>query len=250
MKFLELRQPGYALLTGTGIEIGGFEHPALLPHATKIIHCDRLSLEEARQLFPEVDLARLPKVDVCLDIEREGLAHFASGSLDFVVCCHVIEHLKNPIKALGEIFRVLRVGGRAALAIPDKHFTFDLHRPLTEWTVLRDVFVRRIDTPAPRDYFDVAKYNHPDKLRLPAPELEKYLEFLMQRREHLNIWDTAQFAEFLNQAFQLLKISQKMIYEIEAEQNQFEYFAVIEKTGPRPPPFQTLVRRLFAPRGN
>jgi len=250
MKFLELRQPGYALLSGTGIEIGGFEHPAVLPHAKKIIRCDRLAVDEARQLFREVDAARLPRVDVRLDIDQQGLAHFASGSLDFVVCCHVIEHLKNPIKAIDEIFRVLNVGGRAALAIPDKRFTFDVNRPLTNGKILQDIFVRRISTPAPRDYFDVVKYNHPDKLSLPAPELEKYLEFLMQRREHLNIWDSSLFAEFLRQTFLLLQISQKVIYEVGAEQNQFEYFAVIEKTGPRPALFRTLIRRLISPGRN
>ncbi|HTQ32215.1 MAG TPA: methyltransferase domain-containing protein [Opitutaceae bacterium] len=250
MKFLELRQPGYALLTGTGIEIGGFEHPAVLPHADKIIRCDRLDLQEARQLFREVDPVRLPVVDVQLDLDKEGLAHFPCGSLDFVVCCHVLEHLKNPIKALAEIFRALKPGGRAALAVPDKHFTFDAQRPLTNWKVLEDIFEQHINTPAPRDYLDVVKYNHPDKLSLPSPELEKYLELLMQRREHLNIWDSSLFAEFLRQTFLLLQISQKVVYEVGAEQSQFEYFAVIEKTGPRPALFRTLIRRLISPGRN
>ncbi len=250
MKFLELRRPGYALLSGTGIEIGGFEHPAVLPHAKKIIRCDRLSLEEARQLFPEVDTAGLPKVDVRLDIEREGLAHFASGSLDFVVCCHVIEHLKNPIKALNEIFRVLRRGGRAALAVPDKHFTFDAQRPLTDWESLKTIFEQGINTPMPQDYFDLLKYIHTNMLAASPAEQKQYLELLMQRREHLNIWDSSLFAEFLRQTFLLLKISQKVIYEVGAEQNQFEYFAVIEKTGSRPALFRTLIHRLISPGRN
>jgi SAM-dependent methyltransferase len=229
MRFLELRQPGYDMIAGIGIEIGGFEHPARLPHAKKIIRCDRITQQEAQQLFREVDISRLPGVDVCLDLDSEGLAPFANGSLDFVVCCHVLEHLKNPIKALQEIFRVLKVGRLAALAVPDKHFIFDRNRPLTDWEKLKDIFSRRTNVPVPQDYFDMAKYIHPNLLSLPAPELEKHLERFMSRREHLNIWDSKTFVQFLRQALMLLNVEHEVIYEVTAGQSEFEYFAVIKK---------------------
>jgi SAM-dependent methyltransferase len=230
LKFLELRQSGYDLLVGTGIEIGGFEHPARLPHADKIIRCDRITQQEAQALFREVDPTRLPVVDVCLDLDTEGLAHFADRSLDFVVCCHVLEHLKNPIKALQEMFRVLKVGRMAALAVPDKNFTFDRQRPLTDLKKLKDIFLRRINVPVPQDYFDVAKYNHPAKmLHLPAPELEKHLERFMSRREHLNIWDSKAFGRFLHETLLWLNVDHEVIYQSTAGQNEFECFVVIKK---------------------
>ncbi|HSY54411.1 MAG TPA: class I SAM-dependent methyltransferase [Opitutaceae bacterium] len=230
MKFLELRQPGYDLLVGTGIEIGGFEHPAILPRAGKTIRCDRITRQEAQQLFPEVDATRLPSVDVCLDLDTEGLAHFGDGSLDFVVCCHVLEHLKNPIQAIREFFRVLKTGGLAALAVPDKHFTFDVNRPLTEWEPLEYFFSQKINTPVARDYFDIATFIHPNLLTMPETELEKQLTIFMHRREHLNIWDSKTFPEFLRKAFSLLQIDCKILYECGADQNSFEYFAIIEKS--------------------
>ena len=45
MKFLELRQTGYDLLKGSGLEIGAFEHPACLPTACSVEYVDRFSTE-------------------------------------------------------------------------------------------------------------------------------------------------------------------------------------------------------------
>jgi SAM-dependent methyltransferase len=209
--------------------IGGFEHPAKLPHAGRLIRCDRITQQEAQKLFPEVDATRLPSVDVRLDLDTEGLSQFSDGSLDFVVCCHVLEHLKNPIQAIREFFRVLKTGGLAALAVPDKHFTFDVNRPLTAWEPLEDFFSRQINTTVAQDYFDIAKYIHPSLLTLPEAELENQLTFFMNRREHLNIWDSRTFPEFLQKALSLLQINHKRLYECSAEQNSFEYFVVVEK---------------------
>ena len=51
MKFLELRQTGYDLLKGSGLEIGAFEHPACLPTACSVEYVDRFSTFEAQSSF-------------------------------------------------------------------------------------------------------------------------------------------------------------------------------------------------------
>ena len=45
-------------------------------------------------------------------------------SLDCVVVLEVLEHVKNPQKALSEIFRVLKPGGKIILSTP---FIFHIH---------------------------------------------------------------------------------------------------------------------------
>ena len=57
---------------------------------------------------------------------------FASGSLDFVLTSHVIEHMPDPIRALGEWDRVLRPGGVCFLIVPHRDRTFDRDRPRTD----------------------------------------------------------------------------------------------------------------------
>jgi len=55
-----------------------------------------------------------------------------SGALDFVLASHVIEHLPDPIRALGEWQRAVRVGGVLFLIVPHGDRTMDAGRPSTE----------------------------------------------------------------------------------------------------------------------
>lgn len=51
------------------------------------------------------------KADIC-DLP------FEENSFDFILCNHVLEHIPDDEKAMKEIYRVLRPGGRAILQIP------------------------------------------------------------------------------------------------------------------------------------
>ena len=65
---------------------------------------------------------------------RDALARIAP--LDFVVASHVIEHVPDLVGWLSDIHAALKIGGVLALVIPDKRFTFDLHRRETPlWEV-------------------------------------------------------------------------------------------------------------------
>ena len=43
---------------------------------------------------------------------------FVDNFFDYIFCIHVLEHIPNDRKALGELFRVLKPGGVAYLAVP------------------------------------------------------------------------------------------------------------------------------------
>jgi len=67
---------------------------------------------------------------------------FKFGSFDFVLASHVLEHLRNPLKALFEMRRVLRDNGYVILVLPKKELTFDQHRPTTVLEELVDHFAK------------------------------------------------------------------------------------------------------------
>jgi ubiquinone/menaquinone biosynthesis C-methylase UbiE len=50
---------------------------------------------------------------------------FGNDEFDYLICIHVLEHIKDDRKAIGEIHRVLKPNGHAILAVPtygDKTF--------------------------------------------------------------------------------------------------------------------------------
>lgn len=72
--------------------------------------------------------------------EATNLSRFSDNSFDFVLSCHSLEHSANPLKALAEWQRVVRVGGHVILVLPNKSATFDHRRPTTKMSHLLEDF--------------------------------------------------------------------------------------------------------------
>jgi SAM-dependent methyltransferase len=124
-------------LRGDGIEIGALHNPLDVPSSARVRYVDHLPVDELRRHYPE--LANVPLVDVDILDDGERLATIPDGTQDFVIANHFLEHCENPLRALGNMMRVLRPGGVVYLAVPDKRYTFDVDRPVTPTDhVLRD----------------------------------------------------------------------------------------------------------------
>lgn len=118
-----------AQLNGKGLEIGPLHRPMDRHAGMDIDYVDRCTVEELRQHYPE--LKDLPLVEPDILGDAETLAGVPAGKYDFVIAAHVIEHMKNPIRALEAWCRVARPGGRIYLITPDKRVIFDKRRVRT-----------------------------------------------------------------------------------------------------------------------
>lgn len=223
------RQEGYDLLAGRGLEVGAFHHPATLPEGCAVEYCDVCTRAEASERFPELDPGGLVEVDHLCDLDREGLAIFADGAFDFVVCNHVIEHVANPIRTLGEVFRVARPGGLVVLAAPDRRFTFDRDRPLTPFAHLRDEYERGISVVTDEHYLDFLTHVHPEVMSSSPEEIAAHVASVRARREHAHVWDSASFEEFLERALGLLGIRATPLLVRRGDENGYEHFSVWRK---------------------
>jgi predicted SAM-dependent methyltransferase len=125
-----------AFLRGAGLEIGALHRPLIVPPELKVRYVDRLTVDELRQHYPELEGQPLVPVDIVED--GETLDSIESESQDFIVANHFFEHCQDPIRTLKTLFSKLRPGGVLYMAIPNKDYTFDLKRPVTPYQHILD----------------------------------------------------------------------------------------------------------------
>ena len=113
-------------ISGCGIEVGAAANPTPVSDEVRVTYVDRFTRAEIQSQHPELANYNLIEPDIVSD--GMDLAVVGSGSQDFVIANHMIEHAQDPISVLKSFFRVLREGGVLFLTIPDKRFTFDKDR--------------------------------------------------------------------------------------------------------------------------
>jgi len=115
------------------------------------------------------------------------------SSVDFVIASHVIEHTKNPLRALHSAHSKLRPGGKFILTVPDKAATFDRDRELTSLSHL----VLDYDEPcAKRDfahYLDFFTRAFPQ----PDPAAAALSSSTLNHDIHFHVWTHDSFIEMI-----------------------------------------------------
>jgi SAM-dependent methyltransferase len=183
-------------LIGSGIEVGPGHHPFLVQQpGVHINYVDRWTREEGGQLFPQLgpfaaDLA------LEVDFNADRLSPVPSGSQDFVIASHVIEHLAEPLGFVAEICRVLRPGGIALLLLPDRHRTRDRHRPPTTIDHLAAEYAD-----GTTQVSDLHLLEFLEDRGIPVPDSEadrqRLLDVHRRRSIHVHCWDDLEFVEVL-----------------------------------------------------
>jgi SAM-dependent methyltransferase len=189
-------EPGRELLArlyvrGEGLEVGASHFPVPVPRGVKVRYVDFAEVAELRRRHPELDI---PAPDIVDD--GATLSSVADDSQDFLLSCHVLEHLPDPIGAVRTWLRVLKPGGVLLLAIPDKRFTFDCRREVTTWEHLRGDHEG-----APGDHSEEFRREYQETYGIKD---EGALNLLVARlREspgtpHLHVWGQIEMLEFVS----------------------------------------------------
>lgn len=184
-------------LTGRGIEIGAFDKPLPVAPGVLVRYVDRFTTEQLRQMYPQFNAVPVDIVD-----EGETLSAIESDSQDFLIASHFLEHCQNPIGAIANMLRVVRVGGRILLVIPDKDYTFDVVRDRTPFAHLL------------RDYAEgpsVSQREHCEEWALRIDKLEDPVEREAKVQHlidtdwpiHYHVWNAADILELFTEARKL-----------------------------------------------
>lgn len=81
----------------------------------------RLNLGCGRDIragWVNIDSMPLPGVDHVVDLDDKPVLPFPDDSVDLIEGSHVIEHLRNPLPLMAELWRVAKPGAEAAFRTP------------------------------------------------------------------------------------------------------------------------------------
>lgn len=148
---------GIDLANSTGIEIGPLVNPMVRKNESDVHYVDRATTEELKKWYSKDPALN---VDDIMDISYvwgdQSLAQATGGQeqFDYCIASHVIEHIPDLITWLNEISSVLKPGGIASFAVPDRHYTFDYLRPETTLADLVDAHLKKLRKPSTRQIYD------------------------------------------------------------------------------------------------
>lgn len=120
----------------SGIEYGPLHRTIMLRSICKNVrYVDYKSRDELVAHYmkdPNVDVSLIPEIDIVTGGALIS-AFVPDDSIDFVIASHVLEHVPDFIGWLETNLRLLRSGGRIALAYPDRRFCFDMAKQPTSF---------------------------------------------------------------------------------------------------------------------
>lgn len=180
-------------LRGSGLEIGALWNPLRVPRSVAVTYVDRLDLPALREHYPELRDKPLVPVDVIDD--GETLASIATGSQNFLIANHFLEHAQDPIGTLGRHLEILKPGGILFLGVPEQRWTFDRDRPTTTLEHLH----RDHEEGPSWSYLDHVREVGRVTLRLAGEELEAYVAHVQATdyRVHFHVWTRDSLQEML-----------------------------------------------------
>lgn len=206
-------------INGYGIEIGALHNPLIVKNGN-VKYVDRKNNEMLRLDYPELNDLELVYVDIVDD--GETLSTIDNNILDFIICNHFIEHCQNPIGTIRNFLTKIKIGGIIYMAIPDKNFSFDIDRELTNLEHLR---LDDMDSSISK------KIHYEEWLRYVCKfnddAIEEKLESFIETGYsiHFHVWNSQSFIEFLNYCIEL-----KLTFNIkESIMNQTELICILEK---------------------
>ncbi len=210
-------------LTGQGIEVGALHYPLWVSKKASVKYVDRLSIEELRFQYPELNNFELVKIDIIDDGEK--LSKVQDNSLDFLIGNHMLEHCENPLGTIRSHLSKLINQGILYYAVPNKKHSFDIDRPITSFEHLVKDDQQGSKMSRYQHFYEwVTLVN-----KVSDEKIEERIQKLLQINYsiHFYVWDEIAFQEFLLKAQSYLVRTFEILH---VEQNDTEIITILKKT--------------------
>ena len=181
-----------------GLEIGACDKPTVPKDGGLCRYADFRSANQMVSMWG-LDPESVCHVDYV--IRRSlTLPEQITDRFDYVIACHVLEHVPDPIGYLFELSGLLNPNGTVFLAIPDKRITADINRPSTTIDHLIMDFHDRCRYPSVEHIMDF--HRHWIALETGTPlhikDVYNYAQEFYESGEadvHCHVWDDRLFRE-------------------------------------------------------
>lgn len=178
--------------SGEGLEVGAFDYPVVRADTGRCTFADVRSTERLARLF-RVPIETVAPVEWVVDRHRP-LGEQIPRRFDYVVLCHVLEHVPDPIGFLNDVGALVRPGGVVFLAVPDKRHTPDAARPSTTIDELLERSHRRARAPSVAQIMEFARTWSVRRREAFEATPREFLEWAVREHEsgeadvHCNVW--------------------------------------------------------------
>lgn len=137
----------------SGLEIGPLDAPVVTNDHGNIKYLDCVSYNE---LVRRHSKRRNADKFVALDyvVSSDSDFRVIDEKFDYVIACHVIEHVPDMIGWLNRVKELLHDSGWLFLAVPDKRYTFDILRPETTLSHILNDHFRSVRSPELEHVFE------------------------------------------------------------------------------------------------
>jgi hypothetical protein len=139
--------------TTRGLEIGALDLPMIEPHEGRCDFADYLSTKEVKAMaarYAGTNPDFVPHIKYVV----AGGYDAVPRDYDWIAAANVLEHVPDIIGWLRTIGDHLKIGGNLFLALPDKTYTFDVHRNVTTFSDAVAWHEARLDRPSFQQVFD------------------------------------------------------------------------------------------------
>jgi hypothetical protein len=240
--FLKIAKP----LGLKGLEIGAFDLPMIDPGEALVKFADYSTTQELKaRAASNPQHSAYFVVDVDYVVRDVGWTAVPED-FDWICASHVIEHVPNMVGWLQTLGAKLNDNGVLFLVIPDRRYTFDIHRPETSLgKILFDYYFDR-RTARAEDIFDAMYYSdavdpmnawsgtiRPGRRNTPVDihtVLQRTLASIHTYIDvHCNVFTACSWREILN-AIITLQLVPFVIEEIgEVDRNNIDFHCVLRK---------------------
>jgi SAM-dependent methyltransferase len=237
--FLEFIDPAAT----RGLEIGALDLPMIEPHEGRCDFADYHSTEEVKGIaaqHPDTNPDFVPNIDYVVADGYDAVPR----DYDWIAAANVLEHIADPIGWLRTMSDHLKPGGILFLALPDKTYTFDVHRNLTTFSELVAWHQAGLKRPSFQQVFDFV-YNFAPrhtvydiwKGKLPSPPSKGFAAAMeaarisdtLSHQVHCSVFTPESFVALMREIKEAGLIGYQVISVRPPARKTLEFFAVLRR---------------------